>query len=346
MTKYKDIYSNHLNDIIDLIKNNKIKGENEALEKFSVYIETIQEIGSFSVDDWRQDWRKKIWKFGEEFKIRNPSEFLNLIDEKLNSPLTTNKEVLEFIRSEIIVNYLPDDECKKQLEILIKNYPLNPEFRNTLGHYFSRENQLKLSIEQYSLAFKIDPKNTTFLENRFSKDQDYLSDFIKKGLYNEGKKYVNSIVEDKDYINAGNNIRNTLVDFSRRFSDHIHFEEKLVALEKDFKEKMKSELDVERKRIVEILGFFSAIVAFILSTVSIAKNFNFIEAIYFIIALGLVLVLFNISLSLLFSQAKKEIFKDKKFWILILSLALILLFIIMSKSITETLDNLNQFQRL
>lgn len=334
MTKYKDIYSNHIIDIIELIKKNKINGENEALEKFKEYLETIQEIGNFSILDWRKDWRQKIWKFGEEFKKINPSDFLNLIDEKLNSSTKINKEVLEFIRSEIIVNYLPDNECKKQLEILIENYPLNPEFRNTLGHYFSKENQLKLSIEQYKLAFKIDSNNHSFLQNSFSKDQEYLDDLIKKGEYFEGKNYVKSLLDDTDYINAGTNIRTTLVDFTRRFDDHIHFQEKLYSLEKDFKEKMNSELDIERKRIVEILGFFSAIVAFILSTVSIGKNFSFLEAIYFIVALGIILILFNVSLSFLFSTTKTNLFKDAKFWILIFSLLLIFFFIIMSSSIS------------
>lgn len=336
MTTYKDIFSNHINDIIELVKNNKIKGENEAVDKFKLYLETIQEIGPFNIENWRQDWRKKVWKFGEEFKKSNPSDFLLIINELLNKSETKNKEVLEFIRSEIIVNYLPDNECKKHLEILIQTYPLNPEFRNTLGHYFTREKQLIEAITQYKLAFKIDPKNQSFLNNCFTRDQNRLNDFLDKAEYEEGKKYLKTLYEDIDYIGAGSNIKSTFNDFDRRFNDHLHFQKKLQSLEKEFQKRINSELDAERKRIVEILGFFSAIVAFILSTVSIGKNFSFIEAIYFIVALGLILILFNVSLSVLFSSSKTDLLKDKKFWILIFSLLLIFLFIIMSSSISPS----------
>ena len=338
MTTYKDIFSNHITDIIELVKINKIKGENEAIEKFKLYLELIQEIGSFNIENWRQDWRRKIWKFGEEFKKNNPSDFLIEINELLNKTETKNKEVLEFIRSEIIVNYLPDNECKKHLEILIQTYPLNPEFRNTLGHYFSKEKQIIEAIAQYKLAFKIDPKNQSFLKSCFTRDQNYLNEFLDKGEYEEGKEYLKKLYEDIEYISASSNIKSAFNDFSRRFNDHLRFQKKLYSLEKEFQKRINSELDAERKRIVEILGFFSAIVAFILSTVSIGKNFSFIEAIYFIIALGLILILFNVSLSVLFSTSKTDLLKDKKLWILISSLILIFLFIVMSSSISIILN--------
>lgn len=338
MTKYKDIFSNHINDIIELIKSNKLNGENEAIDKFKAYLNEIQGIGSFNTDDWRQDWRRKIWKFGEEFRTKNPAEFLSIINDFLNNSTTTNKEVLEFIRSEIIVNYLPDKECKKHLEKLIQKYPLNPEFRNTLGHYFSRENLYLEAIEQYKLAFKIDPKNGSFTKSRFSREQGYLNNLLNAGEYQKGKDYLKILFEDINYLNSGNNIKPTFNDFSRRFNDHLHFQEKLHLLEKEFQERMKTELDAERKRIVEILGFFSAIVAFILSTVSIGKNFSFLEAIYFIVALGLILILFNVSLSVLFSTDKTKLSKDKKIWILIIALFLILMFIVMSNSISIILN--------
>lgn len=338
MTTYKDIFSNHINDIIELVRNNKIKGENEAIDKFKLYLGVIQEIGPFNIENWRQDWRRKIWKFGEEFKKNNPSDFLNVINEFLNKSETKNEEVIEFIRSEIIVNYLPDNECKKHLETIIQKYPLNPEFRNTLGHYFSKEKQIVEAIAQYKLAFKIDPKNQSYLKTCFSRDQNYLNEFLDKGEYEEGKEYLKKLYEDIDYLTSGSNIKTTFNDFSRRFNDHLHFQKKLHSLEKEFQKRMNSELDAERKRIVEILGFFSAIVAFILSTVSIGKNFSFLEAIYFIVALGLILILFNVSLSVLFSSSKTDLLKDKKLWILVFSMFLIFLLIVMSSSISTILN--------
>lgn len=338
---YEDNHTNHLNDIIELIRAGKITGENNALEKFSIYLDTVQSIGEFDTNNWRADWRKKVWKLGEEFEKQSPHEFMKLIEKKLALNTTINKEVIEFIKSEIVHNFLPND-CKKQLQILIEKYPLNPEFRHSLGHYYTGENQFLNAIEEYKLAFKIDPSNNAFLESRFSKDQLYLDELIAKGEYQIGLDYIKILLEDDDYINAGNNIRTSLVDFHRRFTDHIIFQIKLKQLESEFKEKMHSELDNERKRIIEVLGFFSAIVAFILSTVSIGKNFSFVEATYFIVTLGIILILFATTLSVLFSTSKKKIFNDTKFWILIAGLILLFWFVIATDSIAKLLVHMTE----
>ena len=330
---YQDIHTNHLNDIIELIKANKIKGENEALDKFNAYIDTIQTIGHFDISNWRQDWRQKVWRLGEEFKTLNPQQFLLSIDNKLSHVTTTNKEVLEFIRSEIAFNFLSDNECKKQLEKLIETYPLNSEFRHTYGHFYIREGEPLKGIAEYKLALKIEPKNNTYLKSRFNNEFFYLNKLIKDGEYIKGQKYVESVFAEKFFTNIDTNFHNSFVDFQARFQDHIIFQDRVKKIESDFKEKMHSELDNERKRIIEVLGFFSAIVAFILSTVSLGKNFSFVEAVYFIIALGLILILFAVTLSLLFNSTSHSILKDKKFWILMVSLIVLLLFITKTNNI-------------
>ena len=99
---YQDIHTNHLNDIIDLVKAKKMTGENEAVAKFELYLDTVQSIGPFNIQNWRLDWRKKVWSLGELFKELNPSAFLLAIDNKLSQQTTTNHEVIEFIRSEIL----------------------------------------------------------------------------------------------------------------------------------------------------------------------------------------------------------------------------------------------------
>lgn len=335
MTKYSDNFTNHLNDIISLIKDEKIEGENGAIEKFKLYLEEIIEIGPFDKANWRQDWRKKVWKFGELFKNENPYQFIRLIDNKL---LIEKVEVIEFLRSEIIVNFLPDFECKKQLEILIESYPLNPEFRNTLGHYYSREKETLKAIEQYKIAHRLDLSNEEFQNSVFGADQLYLDELLEKSLYDDGHDYIDKLLDDKDYIAFGNNVRKTLLDYKKRFTDYLTFEKKLKTIESDFKNKINTQLENERKRIVEILGFFSAIVAFILSTISIAKDFSFVEAVFFIIILAFMLIIFNITLSLLFTNSKISLLKDFRFWLLIISLISIIFFILCSYSISELLN--------
>lgn len=260
---YEDNHINHLNDILDLIKEDKISGQNEALEKFTSYLDTVQSIGYFDTANWRQIWRQKVWKLGEEFKTRNPQLFLKAIENKLSETGIINKEVIEFIHSEIAFNFLPDSECKKQLEKLIEKYPLNPEFRHTLGHFYIREKEQLKGIGEYKLALKIEPNNGVFVKSRYDNEHLFLNKLIQDGEYHKGQKYVEDVFEEKFFINVATNYHNSFVDFQARFQDHLIFQDKVRQLEGDFKEKMHSELDMERKRIIEVLGFFSAIVAFL-----------------------------------------------------------------------------------
>lgn len=339
---YQDIHTKHLNDIIELIKANEITGANGALEKFNTYLDTIQDIGPFDPINWRQDWRRKVWKLGVEFKNLNPQQFLRHIDDKLALLTTTNKEVIEFIRSEIAFNFLPDNECKKQIEKLIEKYTLNPEFRNTLGHFYGRENKSLLAIAEYKLALKIEPNNFAYIRNRFIKEHEYLNKLISEGKYTTGQAYIESVFSEKFYKEVSTFYHNAFVDLKLRIADHLIFQGKIKELEKEFKNKLQEELNSERKRIIEVLGFFSAIVAFILSTVSIGKNFSFIEAVYFIVALGIILILFAVALSTLFSSTKTALFKDKKFWILTVGLILLFLFIITTDTISNIIKHLTK----
>lgn len=334
-------YIENLNDIIQLIKSKKIKGEDEALEKFNSYLDTVNTLGKFSIENWPLKWRENVWEFGELFSENDPIDFLNILDGKLNLINQENREVLEFIRSEIIASFMPEKECKNQLQKLIGIYPYNPEFRHTLGHYYKNEKNYLLAIEQYKLALKIEPSNRIYLEHRFEAEYSYLNERIKKGEYPLGKDYVNSVFEENFYKPRNTIYHNIFTDFVLRFEDHILFQQKLFSLEDNFKEKMKSELESERKRIIEILGFFSAIMAFILSTVSIGEKFNFLEAIYFLIGLGLILILFSITMSMLFTTSKQRLFADKKFWILIFGLFLLFLMIITTGSIATIVNKIS-----
>jgi Mn2+/Fe2+ NRAMP family transporter len=103
----------------------------------------------------------------------------------------------------------------------------------------------------------------------------------------------------------------------------------MKSLEEQFEKNINHALDSDRKRIIEILGFFSAIIAFILSTVSIGKNYKYIEALNFMLGLGIILVLFALTMSLFFNRnEKKLLYKDYKFWILIIALIAMLLLIL------------------
>jgi tetratricopeptide (TPR) repeat protein len=331
---YNNIYKTNLNEIITLVKAKQITGENQALAKFTSYINIIEDIGPFNTNEWKADWRKVVYEFGEEFKSTSPQLFLQIIDNKLSEEDTINKEAIEFIRSEIAINFLPDTECKKQLEKLIERFPLNPEFRHTLGHYYWNEKDGLKAIQQYKLAIKIDSTNNTFISSRFEMDQNYLNHLIGEGKFEIAHSHLTALFNEQFYKPIDPHYHNAFVDFKCRLDDHSIFQKQLTSLASEFREKMHSELESERKRIIEVLGFFSAIVAFILATVSIGKSFSFLETVYFILALGIILILFAVTLSILFNSSKKKLFEDKKFWILVIGLFFMLLLIISTDTIS------------
>jgi tetratricopeptide (TPR) repeat protein len=322
------MYNNHfftkLEEIINLISSGKIDGDNGALAKFKDYLNLIKDIGPFNSLTWKKEFRKQVYKFGTLFKEQRPIPFIEAINEftKANGDL----EIIEFIKSEISYNFLTPVECKKQIVDLISKFPYNPEFRNNLGNFYIDEGLFVDAVAEYNLALKIEPKNEIFYNHRFGGHWQNLKKYIADGKYVEGKEYLKVIFESKVY--NGNLLHNSLIDIDARFDDHIIFQKKMSLLEEQFKEKINTALDSERKRIIEILGFFSAIIAFVLSTVSIAKNFSFTEAIYFIFGLAICLILFALTMSLLFTASNKSILKNYKFWLLSVSLILILLFIV------------------
>jgi tetratricopeptide (TPR) repeat protein len=337
--KYQDQYLTQLEEIIQLINEAKFVGENEALPKFKIYLDNIESIGAFDLTNWRIEWRKQIWKFGELFQNQNPNQFLNIINEKLKANTILNKEVIEFIKSGIDFNFLPTVEYKRSLEQLLQEYPLNPEFRYALGHCFSLEKDFQPALNEYKLALKIDPGNAVFRESRFNIEQQYLNKLIENGEYEVGYSYIQNLFSDIDFISCGQT-RNTFVDFERRIKDLQLVQKKVTELEVEFKEKMHAELDHERRRLIEVLGFFAAIVVFILSTVSIGENFSFIEALYFLVALGIILILFVTSIYTIYSSDRTKLLSDKRFWILIIGLFLLFLLIIKAEPISKLLEQL------
>ena len=139
---------------------------------------------------------------------------------------------------------------------------------------------------------------------------------------------------------GGINYVNKLYEVGLRIDDHIAFQQRLKILESDFKSKMTTELENERRRIVEVLGFFSGIIAFILSTVSIGKNFNFTQAIYFVISLGIVLILFTSSISVMLTENKGKYYKSPTFWLLTVGLIMTLLLILTTDNIATIVGNI------
>jgi tetratricopeptide (TPR) repeat protein len=320
--KYQSEFLKDLKEINNKIKIGQLNGIGNALNLFQIYLTKIIALGRFTPENWKEIWRKEVYIFGENFKEIDPVDFLNLIKSAKNGLQKDEKEVLDFFKSEIKVNNQPFEDCINEINSVIAEYPYNPEFRYTLGHFYGRNNEYLKSIEQYEFALKRDKNNSTFQKSLFNNQYDYIKKLVAKNEYKESLKYCDDIL-DKKTFKSSYVFSNLLVGLKERVKDYLAIEEKIKNAEESFKIIVKNETEKERKRLIEILGFYSAIIAFIFSTVSIAKNFKFEEALIFIICLGIILILFLSIMNILFSSEKLKITAPKFIISIILILSLI-----------------------
>jgi len=298
---YNDKYLNDLNEVIKLINENKLDGNNGAIEKFKEHVKEVTNIGRFSPKDWNESWRKSVYKFGVLFKEIDPVEFLKILHENSLLLHKDEQEVLDFYYSEIEYNSLSEEHCAKRCEDLIKKYPYNPEFRHTLGHFYKEKNMHIEAIEQYRFAFNKDKENDTFETTLFNAYKTYCDSLIEEEKYDFALSVCNNLL-DEAIFRETIIFNNILISTKDRIKDYIVLNEKIKKAEEDFKSKVEEATKSWQFKTIEILSFFSAIIAFIFSTISIGKNFNFEQALVFNIALGITLLLFVLVLNLIFSE--------------------------------------------
>lgn len=318
-------FNKDLLSIITLIEEKNIDNENGALNMFKEHVKEVVNIGRFSVKDWNSDWRTNVYNFGTKFKDINPIDFLKILTEIKIELEKDKQEVLDFYYSEIDYNSLPQESCTTRLENLILKYPYNPEFRHTLGHFYKKNGDFVKAIEQYKFALEKDKNNNHFVNSLFSCYQSYLESLVDSSKYEDGLKISEELVSKKVFWENGI-LHNYIVGISERFKDYILLNKKIKDAEISIKEIVSKETQKGQLKIVEILGFFTAIIAFIFSTVSIGKNYTFNEAIIFNISLGVTLMTFVVMISLFFSSKEVKIsdYRITLILILILSLFLIL----------------------
>lgn len=321
---FKEKYNTDLKYIITLIDQNKINGNNEALEKFKIHINEVIDIGRFSIIEWKNNWRKTVYDFGEKFKDKDPVDFLKILTELKENLQKDQKEVIDFYYSEIDCNSLPIETSVKRFEKLIDKYPYNPEFRNTLGHFYLEKYEYEKAIEQYEYARIKDKNNPSFKKTLFDCYRTYLESLLDSSNYEKGLNICGKLIKEKTFWGGGT-LHNVIIGLQERFKDYLILNEKIEKAEKTIKEIIAKETQNGQMKIIEILGFFTAIIAFIFSTISIGKNFNFNEAIIFNISLGITLLIFVFSINLLFSRKPIEKLDYRILLIIVFILSLLLI---------------------
>lgn len=153
-----------------------------------------------------------------------------------------------------------------------------------------------------------------FISNskKFYEEHDEVERFVK-GLSSGGTEYVDYLNQENKYdafIANINNLKNTFIVLRRI--------EKTEGIVVDTEQR----LFKERVRVIEILGLFVAIFAFIFSSVQIMReaNLDYVSSFSIVITLGFILYVFVLGLHLLLEPNDRT----KNMWILLVSLLVIL----------------------
>jgi len=320
-------FTEELQKIIEKISNN------ESAEKdFDEYLEKICKIKEqkFTPTFWPQKWRRKVYEFGQLFINRDGGTYISSVKKYIGDGETC--EIAAFLYSEIswnhydqIPEYLRDD-----LRSFISEFPHNPEFHNTYGMFLVQNGSFDKSISEHKLAVLADTEYFVFINNYFLAVKQY----FEHALYKKQPNLAQAILDDAEtfFIEKGiNKIRiigwemmtklNALKD---RLNDYLITE----GLVDTFKREIENKIRSEQKTLIEVLGVFSAITAFILTNITIAlSSLSVTEALLLMLAMSLVLIIFSITISLLFSARSR--YQPRNFYLKDLRFKLILFFVIL-----------------
>ena len=327
---YNPAFLNDLNVIIIDINAGNITGPGQAVAKFQRYVTQVKSLGRYSLIEWQRPFINKIYEFGKCFTTCDPTQFLSLLENEIALSTFDQNEILHFFKSEILWNFEQHQKQEAYLLGLLNQYVTNAEFMHTLGHIKVNKGLFQDGIDLYAQAVRVNPEDR-FIETKWGAEVSYVEYLIEIEKYDEAEKLVLDRLQNNTY--KVNFIRhNWLAFLQNRIKDYKIQELKAAKKEVELRKLLTEEFQSERRKVIELLGLFTAIIAFIFTTVSVAKKFEYTEAINFTSCLGLVLIDFAITISLIFHNKNIPVYKDARLYV-----ALIVTFILYLILSTTTL---------
>lgn len=332
-----------LKAIIAQIESDQIEGEGGAIEKFRTYLRQLlsENYGQYDPDKWSVRWRKVVYDFGKVFRKNNANSFLMVLDDVSGMVSEArDKEVLDFIESEVRLNHFPlsQDGFKEYLLQLLNKYENNPEFKITYCNVLIADGKLPEAIAQSDLAIKIEPSNGVFVERKINFEKDYMRQLISDSKPKQALEYLEKM-QKHSYYNENYVYNNFLLTERYRIQDHISWSEKVKGLS----DEIAKQTEKERRRLVEVIGIFAAIISFvvIVTDIAINQNFSLSEMLVLMTGMAFVLLIFAFAMSAIF-QTKEQLKSLPKIAMpVLLIVALFLLIFISSQGCFSNHENDN-----
>lgn len=327
-----------LNKIIIDIEAGKINAPGEALDKFRTYVSQVKNLGRYNAVEWRDDFIYRIYEFGYKFKTVDPTVFLGIIETELLTSNFDEKEILYFLKSEILSNFDKLPKQESDLINLLNLYVTNAEFYHTLGHIKIEKKEFTEAIECYTKTTKIN-SNTRFISPKFEAEVQYVDYLIELEKYDDAGKFIDERIDKKTYEDF--TFHNWFMLLRNRINDYKLLDKKAIKKELELKQLLQDEFQSERRKVIELLGLFTAIIAFIFTTVSVAKTFEYEQAINFTTCLGLVLIDFAITISIIFHEKNVPIYKDIRLYVALVITTILYLILSTTTLINECFKHID-----
>lgn len=314
-----------------------------TIESIKNYLISIKELGKFSPSSWNHEWRKAIYKFGEHFKVLSPEKLFDVLDELISTSSSEFEiEVLEFVKIEVFLNFFTSDETIEYLENLVSRFRLNPEFKVSLAIFYLKEGKNELYSNYLRQALKLDKKNKDWLDSIYKHEYSHGKELIGKKKHEEADSYIQGIIDSKFYEDYySSEYQNFFIFLKQRNDDQLLIENKLSDIQNSSKILIDDLFDKSRVKIIEILGFFTAIIAFIFGAVTISISLDLSSALILMCSFGFAMIVFILAISLAFTRPQTTIFKDKRMWVLIVILLINISLIFLSPRLVQIIDALS-----
>lgn len=305
---------------INLIKtiSSDITNENKplAISNFIMLLQQFKNIGRYNATDWPEPLTQAVYDLAKLVCDKSlSSEFLYAITSEINSSTPVQLESLLFIESEIKIYSwgLTDNRLEPYIRNLSEKFVNNAEFLHDLGHIEGFKKNYLTAKNYYRQAFQLNPYSQNFWKSCYSSDIRYIETLIESEQFDQADIYTNDIIKSKVYENDVN-ISNWFIAILSRIKDHRLIRTTLDEKGTEIENSAIKIIETERIKAIELIGIFTAIIAFILTTVSFIKDFTIDEVFTIEIVLGIILILFAISISIIFRPSKNGVFKDIRFY--------------------------------
>lgn len=315
---------NLLLQIDQKIELGEIKGEEGAVASFNTYIESLIRMRLYDISHWPKDWKRKHLLLFSHLKNapKLRKRMLRILEEKLSQfSKKEEREVLHYLYLGILfcLDEEKRDSAMEYVEPLLKQYPKNADFHLYCALCHSERGSHKRAVEEVKRSMKLSNHAEDYVTDMLNIESKYLDDLIMQHKFEDAEQFLFSMQRYYQAYFGGPDwvlLHRQLLLVKARMEDHKRLTRQFDRVNEIVIEKTER----ERGRLVELLGVFAAIFAFIFINAQIAMKFTVHESFWLMLSMGDILLIFVVVLSFITVRPSKGIsfFKRTRFYILMI----------------------------